>query len=216
VIINFLNWIDRKLRFTARHKDFLYRKIPENIGYSYCFGGMAFIFYLILVLSGLMLTIYYVPSDTEAYKSVVMISEQNFISRIIRNTHKISASLFIIAIILHSLRVFIFRAYLPPRDLNWMTGVMAMLLAFASGFTGYLLPWDQKAYWATEVGTNIFKSIPFIGDHIVITIRGGDNVSGITLIRFYSAHVLFLPISISILLWAHFHMVKRLGISKKL
>ncbi|MCX8068921.1 MAG: cytochrome b N-terminal domain-containing protein [Thermodesulfovibrionales bacterium] len=216
MIIRLFDWIDKKLYFTIRHKQFLYRKIPENIGYSYCLGGMAFTFFILLVTTGLFLTLYYVPSEKEAYRSVVVITEQNIITNMIRNTHKISASLFIITTILHSLRVFIHRAYLPPRELNWMTGVLAMLFSFASGFTGYLLPWDQKAYWATEVGTAMFKSIPVVGNYIVILLRGGEDVSGATLTRFYSAHVLFLPISISFLLWAHFHMVKRLGIAKKL
>lgn len=214
--IKVLNWIDNKLLISIRHKSFLRRNIPDNIGYSYCLGGMAFTFFLILVITGLFLSLYYVPSEYDAFKSVVMITEQHFLSNMLRNTHKTSASLFIITTILHSLRVFISRAYLPPRELNWMTGVLAMLFAFASGFTGYLLPWDQKAYWATEVGTAMFKSIPFVGNHIVILLRGGEDVSGLTLTRFYSAHVLFLPICISLLLWAHFHMVKRLGIAKKL
>ncbi len=211
-----LRWLDQKLRFTQRHREFLYRDIPPGLGYSYCFGGIAFTFYMILVASGLVLSLYYVPSEKEAYNSVVKITEELFLGRIIRGLHSWSASLFIISTIIHSIRVFVSRAYLPPRDLNWLTGALTMLLAMASGFTGYLLPWDQKAYWATEVGTSIFKTIPFVGDHIVYVIRGGEDVSGATLTRFYSIHVLFLPITITALLWAHFHMVKRLGIAKRL
>jgi quinol-cytochrome oxidoreductase complex cytochrome b subunit len=211
-----LRWLDQKLRFTQRHREFLYRDIPQGLGYSYCFGGIAFTFYMILVASGLVLSLYYVPSEKEAYNSVVKITEELFLGRIIRGLHSWSASLFIISTIIHSIRVFVSRAYLPPRDLNWLTGALTMLLAMASGFTGYLLPWDQKAYWATEVGTSIFKTIPFVGDHIVYVIRGGEDVSGATLTRFYSIHVLFLPITITALLWAHFHMVKRLGIAKRL
>ena len=151
-----LRWLDQKLSFTQRHRTFLYREIPKGLGYSYCFGGIAFTFYIILVISGLMLSLYYVPSEKEAYMSVVRITEELFMGRIIRGLHSWSASLFIISIIMHSIRVFISRAYLPPRDLNWITGAFTMFLAMASGFTGYLLPWDQKAYWATEVGTSIF------------------------------------------------------------
>lgn len=208
--------IDRRFQLSQRHRRFLQRSIPERIGYSYCLGGIAFVFYLVLVFTGLLLSLYYVPSETEAYQSVVLITEQSVLGRIVRGMHSWSASLFIIFTILHSLRVYLSRAYLPPRELNWVTGSLLMILAMASGFTGYLLPWDQKAYWATEVGTAIFKTIPFVGDSIVYLIRGGEAVSGITLRRFYSIHVLYLPICITALLWAHFHMVKRLGIAHKL
>lgn len=216
MMIGILRRLDERFNLSKRHQRFFKRSIPDGLGYSYCLGGIAFTFFLVLVFSGLMLSLYYVPSEKEAFNTVVRITEQSMLGRIVRGIHSWSASLFIISIIAHSIRVFLSRAYMPPRDLNWMTGVLIMLLSMASGFTGYLLPWDQKAYWATEVGTSMFKTIPVIGDTIVFAIRGGDAISGYTLTRFYSIHVLFLPISISVLLWAHFHMVKRLGIAKTL
>lgn len=212
----FLQWLDKRLLFSSRHKDFLERNIPTGLGYSYCLGGIAFTFFIFLVLSGLLLSLYYIPHEKSAYQSIVIINQEMLTGRIIRGIHKWSASLFIIFTILHSLRVFITRSYLPPRDLNWMTGALTMLFSMASGFTGYLLPWDQKAYWATEVGTSIFNTIPFIGEDIVYLIRGGHSVSGVTLSRFYAIHVLYLPLIIGLLLWGHFHMVKRLGIAKRL
>ncbi|MFQ3573522.1 MAG: cytochrome b N-terminal domain-containing protein [Thermodesulfovibrionales bacterium] len=212
----FLDWLDKSLAFSQRHKNFLERKIPAGLGYSYCLGGIAFTFFIFLVVSGLLLSLYYTPDEMRSYQSIVFITQDMLLGRIIRGVHKWSASLFIIFTILHSLRVFITRSYLPPRDLNWMTGALTLLFAMASGFTGYLLPWDQKAYWATEVGTSIFGTIPFVGEDLVYLIRGGHKISGVTLTRFYAIHVLYLPLIIGILLWGHFHMVKRLGIAKKL
>lgn len=211
-----LEWLDKRLSFSQRHGNFLERKIPDGLNYSYCLGGIAFTFFIFLVISGLLLSLYYIPHERAAYQSIVTINEEMLLGRIVRGIHKWSASLFIIFTILHSLRVFITRSYLPPRDLNWMTGALTMIFSMASGFTGYLLPWDQKAFWATEVGTSIFKTIPLIGEEIVILIRGGQDISGTTLTRFYAIHVLYLPLIIGLLLWGHFHMVKRLGIAKRL
>lgn len=211
-----IHWLDERLLFSQRHKGFLERDIPEGLGYSYCLGGIAFTFFIFLIISGLLLSLYYTPHEQSAYQSIVIITQDMLLGKIIRGIHKWSASLFIIFTILHSLRVFITRSYLPPRDLNWITGALTMLFSMASGFTGYLLPWDQKAYWATEVGTSIFNTIPFIGEEIVYLIRGGHKVSGLTLTRFYAIHVLYLPLIIGFLLWGHFHMVKRLGIARRL
>jgi quinol-cytochrome oxidoreductase complex cytochrome b subunit len=198
------------------HKRFLQRPVPQNINYSYCLGGMAFTYFLILVFTGLLLSLYYIPSEKEAFKSIVMINEDVRLGWLVRSLHKWAAHLFIIFIILHIIRVFVSRAYRPPRELNWMAGVLGFVVAMASGFTGYLLPWDQKAYWATEVGTAMFGTVPFIGEYLLYMVRGGAYVDGMTLIRFYSLHVLYLPVSMAIILWAHFHMVKRQGIAKNL
>ena len=210
------DWLDFRFGLKQPHGRFLERRVPSNIGYTYCFGGLAFTFFLTLVFSGFLLSLYYVPSGKEAYHSIVMITNEVALGWIIRGLHKWSASLFIISIMLHTIRVFVSKAYRPPRDLNWMVGVMTFVLAMFSGFTGYLLPWDQKAFWATEVGTSMAQNVPLIGDYIVYALRGGPEVSGATLVRFYSLHILHLPLSISILLGAHFHMVKRQGISKGL
>jgi quinol-cytochrome oxidoreductase complex cytochrome b subunit len=212
----FFDWIDSRFGVRKPHSRFLERKIPENLNYSYCLGGMAFTFFLILAFTGLLLSIYYVPSEKEAYRSIVMITNEVMLGWLIRSLHKWSATLFIIFIMLHTIRVFLSKAYRPPKELNWMVGVLAFVVVMASGFTGYLLPWDQKAYWATEVGTSMIQKVPFIGDYLVYAVRGGTEVNGATLIRFYSFHILYLPITISLLLWAHFHIVKRQGISKGL
>lgn len=210
------DWLDGRFSLRRPHRRFFQRYIPEDLDYSYCLGGMAFTFFLLLAATGLLLSFYYVPSEREAYQSILTITEEVTLGRLIRGTHKWSATLFIVCIMLHALRVFVSRAYRPPRELNWMVGVLTFVLAMASGFTGYLLPWDQKAYWATEVGTSMLQTVPLAGEQLMHAVRGGPEVRGATLIRFYSLHVLFLPALISLLLIAHFHMVKRQGISRPL
>ncbi len=209
-------WIDSRFEISTQHRRFFQRPVPPNLDYTYCFGGIAFTYFLILLFSGLLLSLYYVPSEREAYKSVLIITNEVPFGWVVRGMHKWSASLFIISIILHAIRVFVSKAYRHPRELNWMIGAATFITAMASGFTGYLLPWDQKAYWATEVGTSMVGTIPFIGESMMYAVRGGAEVSGTTLIRFFSLHVLYLPLFMGILLWFHFHMIKRQGISAKL
>lgn len=210
------DWADKSFGIREPHKRFMKRPLPENVGYSYCFGGLAFFYFLLLVFSGMLLSLYYVPSEKEAYKSILMITEELTFGWLIRGIHKWSATLFIVFILLHTVRVFVSKAYRPPRELNWMAGVIGLTFALGSGFTGYLLPWDQKAYWATEVGTSMLGTLPFLGGYIKTLLRGGIEVDGSTLIRFYSIHVIYMPALMSLILWGHFHMVKRRGIAKNL
>jgi quinol-cytochrome oxidoreductase complex cytochrome b subunit len=207
------DWIDSRFGIKAPHRDFLQRPLPQKLSYLHCLGGIAFILFITLLLTGMLLSFYYIPSETDAFQSVLRITREVRWGFLIRGMHKWSANLFIVFVLLHTVRVFIHRAYRPPRELNWVAGSLIAILTFASGFTGYLLPWDQKAYWATVVGTNMTVTIPLIGEYLLYLVRGGAEVNGSTLIRFYSLHVLWLPLMISLLLWAHFHMVKKQGIS---
>ena len=207
------DWLDSRFGIREPHKRFLQRRLPERLSYLYCLGGVAFMLIIILLLTGLLLSVYYVPSEHEAYQSVLRITREVRLGRFIRSLHRWSANLLIVFIILHTLRVIIHKAYRPPRELNWVVGSFTLVVAFFSGFTGYLLPWDQKAYWATEVGTSMAATVPIIGRYLLYMLRGGPEVDGTTLIRFYSLHVLWLPLIMALLLWAHFHMVKRQGIS---
>ncbi len=214
--MKFIDWFLDRFRLKTSHKNIFEREIPEGITYFYCFGGIAFTAFVVCLISGLFLTVYYIPSEKEAYNSILRIHEEVTFGKLTRGIHKWSANVLIISMIIHSLRVFITKSYRPPRELNWMVGVLTFVIVMLEGFTGYLLPWDQKAYWATVVGTNIVGSIPIFGEEILLMVRGGYDVGGATLIRFYSFHVLWLPLMLFILLWAHFHMIKKLGISKPL
>lgn len=207
------NWIDSRFGIREPHKKFFQRPLPQGINYSYCLGGIAFTLYLISAATGILLAIYYVPSVGEAYISVIRINEEVFLGWLVRSMHKWSANLLIVFIMLHALRVFVNGSYKPPRELNWVAGIFTFVLSMASGFTGYLLPWDQKAYWATVVGTSMAGTIPVAGNLVLYFVRGGPEVDGTTLIRFYSMHILILPLLMAVVLWLHFHMVKRQGIS---
>ncbi|WP_297213943.1 MULTISPECIES: cytochrome b N-terminal domain-containing protein [Thermodesulfovibrio] len=211
-----IDWFLDRFRLKNFHRGIFERDIPEGISYFYCLGGIAFSAFLFCFISGLFLSFHYIPSESEAYRSILRIHEEVSLGKVMRGIHKWSANVLIISIVLHSIRVFVTKSYRPPRELNWIVGVMIFILVMFEGFTGYLLPWDQKAYWATVVGTNIAGSIPVIGEAILLIIRGGYDVTGITLMRFYSFHVIWFPLLIIILLWAHFHIIKKLGISKPL
>jgi quinol-cytochrome oxidoreductase complex cytochrome b subunit len=207
------DWIDSYINIKKPHKRFFKRVLPQKLSFFHCFGGIAFTFYLTSAISGLLLSIHYIPSEAEAYASIVHIQSDVSLGWLIRSAHKWSSTLFIVFILLHTLKVFISRSYRTPRELNWITGTATLLIAFSSGFTGYLLPWDQKAYWATEVGTAMAGTIPAIGEYLLLAIRGGSDITGLTLIRFYSIHALWLTLAMIISLWVHFHIIKRSGIS---
>jgi quinol-cytochrome oxidoreductase complex cytochrome b subunit len=207
------DWIDSRFGIKEPHKRFLRRPIPPGVNYSYCFGGAALTLFLMSAVTGLLLSVSYIPSEADAYKSIVRIHDDVLLGWLVRSVHKWSANLLIVFVILHAIRVFVTGAYRPPRELNWMAGVLTFVLSMVSGFTGYLLPWDQKAYWATVVGTSMAGTVPLVGGMLLLAVRGGPEVDGTTLIRFYSMHVLYLPLMMSLILWAHFHMIKKQGIS---
>ena len=208
-----INLIDRWFGVKEPHKGFLARALPGKTGISYCLGGMAFTAFLVSMITGFLLSVYYVPSAKEAYSSIVTLNNAVWFGWGIRSIHKWSANMLIILVMLHAVRVFVHKAYRPPRELNWMAGALGFVLIMASGFTGYLLPWDQKAYWATVVGTSMARTVPLAGGLAETLLRGGPEVCGATLVRFYSMHVLWIPFGLFMIFWAHFHMVKRQGIS---
>ncbi|MBI5050139.1 MAG: cytochrome b N-terminal domain-containing protein [Nitrospirae bacterium] len=207
------DYLDSRFVLKKPHKSFLERDLPANVNYFYCFGGITFILFLLLLSTGLMLSTYYVPSEKEAYQSIKFIDNKVYFGGVIRAVHKWSANLMVVCIVIHMLRVFVTGSYKKPRELNWVAGSVLLILTLGFGFTGYLLPWDQKAYWATVVGTSMAGTVPLIGKYLLILLRGGFDVNGITLLRFYSFHVLWLPLISLVFLWAHFHMIRQQGIS---
>ncbi len=197
-------------------KDILDKPIPKGINLSYCFGGITFFLFLMLAATGYFLAIYYIPSPHQAYDVVDYITYEVSMGYIIRGVHHWSANLMVVTVFLHMIRVYIYGAYKNPREINWITGVLLFCLVMAFGFTGYLLPWDQKAYWATKVGTSMMGTVPVIGEYALKILRGGTKLGALTLSRFYAFHVIFLPIVTVILLLGHFLMIRRQGISKPL
>jgi len=212
-----LAWVNNRAGTEELLEDQANRIVPVHAtNYIYCFGGIAFLLFIMLAITGILLAVYYQPTPDNAYQSVLNISTRVEYGWWIRSIHKWAASAMVVLVFVHMLRVFFTGAYKRPRELNWLTGVALFAITMGFGFTGYLLPWDQKAYWATRVGTDIAGSTPIIGHFLLVGLRGGETISAATLGRFYDLHVLVFPAIIVMLLLGHFWMIRRHGISGRL
>ncbi|HEU4963257.1 MAG TPA: cytochrome b6, partial [Bacilli bacterium] len=214
------DWIDERLNITPIWRDIADHDVPAHVNpankmsaFVYCFGGLTFLIIVTQILSGMFLAMYYVPDIVNAYKSVLYITDEVLLGNIVRGMHFWGASLVIIMMFLHMLRVFFTGAYKAPRELNWVVGVLIFFVVMGFGFTGYLLPWDQKAYWATAVGAQIAETVPFIGGYIKTLLIGGEFLGALTLTRFFAIHVFFLPAGLLGLLGLHFIMIRKQGIA---
>lgn len=214
------NWIDERLDITPIWRDVADHEVPEHVNpahhfsaFVYCFGGLTFFITVIQILSGMFLTMYYVPDIVNAYYSVEYLQTKVAFGQIVRGMHHWGASLVIVMMLLHTLRVFFTGSYKSPREMNWVVGVLILLIMIGLGFTGYLLPWDNKAYFATKVGMEIADTIPYIGPYVKELLQGGTIVGAQTLTRFFAIHVFFLPAALLALIGAHFLMIRRQGIS---
>jgi menaquinol-cytochrome c reductase cytochrome b subunit len=171
-------------------------KVPrKELGfqYSWYLGVISLTLFISLIVSGIYLMFFYVPSPTTAYGNIQLLQTQVPFGQFIRNVHRWSAHLMVLAVMAHMAKVFYKGAYKPPREFNWVVGVVLLLLTFFLSFTGYLLPWDQLAYWAITVGTSLAAYVPFVGDQVSELLLGGPQVSSATLLRFYVLHVALLP-----------------------
>ena len=212
-----VGWVVNRLGMDDIMEEQYNRVVPFHAtNYIYCLGGIALVLFVILAATGIMLAIYYQPTPDTAYQSVLDISTKVQFGWWIRSIHRWSAGGMVLLVFAHMLRVFFTGAYKKPRELNWLTGVALLMITMGFGFTGYLLPWDQKAYWATKVGTDIAGTVPIFGHFLLVSLRGGEQISAATLGRFYDLHVLVLPAIIVILLLGHFFMIRRHGISGRL
>lgn len=188
-------------------------RVPRNINIFYTLGFVAAAGYLIQVLSGILLLIYYVPHPDHAFKSVQFIMREVPFGWLFRQMHVVGGNLMIGAIGLHMLTVFAMGNYKRPRELTWVGGALLLFVTIAFGFSGYLLPWTQLSYWATTVVTSIPTAVPVVGDFVAGVLRGGDQVTGATLSRFFAFHVSILPPLFMGLLMVHLFLIKRIGIS---
>lgn len=190
--------------------------VPPRVNFTFCFGGITFLLYILLLVTGVTMLFYYVPTIDHAFSTVEYITFDLTGGNLIRSVHHWSSNLMIITVFIHMLRVYVYGAYKKPRELNWITGVVLFGIVLAFGFTGYLLPWDQKAYWATKVGVLMPSSIPAVGGFVSNLLMGGDYVGSLTLSRFFALHVAVLPMITIIFLAGHFWMIRKLGIAKPL
>lgn len=208
-----MDWVDERLNLRPFLKEIADHPVPAHVNFWHCFGGITFAIIMLQIATGIFLTMYYVPAPDHAYASVEYISNEVRFGRLIRGMHRIGSSAAVITVVIHMMRVYFQGAYKKPRELNWIAGVGLLLVVFGFGFTGYLLPWDQKAYWATVVGTNIAGAVPVIGPFILKVMRGGTDLGAVTLTRFFSTHIWILPGALITLLVGHFFMIRRQGVA---
>jgi quinol-cytochrome oxidoreductase complex cytochrome b subunit len=206
------NWLDERLGWRQVWSAIFLRKVPK-VNWLYTLGSASLFVAVTQIVTGILLTIYYVPTPDHAYDSVQYITTQVQAGWYIRGLHHWGASAMVVLVALHMLRVIFYGAYKFPREVTWLTGVFLLLVVIGFGFTGYLLPWDQKAYWATTVGTRIAGTPPVIGEWILLVMRGGEELSAITLARFFGVHVWVLPATLLTLIAIHLYLVIRIGIS---
>lgn len=206
------SWLDERLGWRQAWETIFLRKVPK-VNWLYTFGSATLFVAAIQIITGILLTIYYVPTPDHAYDSVQFITNQVTAGWLIRGLHHWGASAMVILSGLHMLRVILAGAFKYPREMTWLTGVVLLLVVIALGFTGYLLPWDQKAYWGTTIGARIIGTVPFIGDWLLRVVQGGPEISAITLARFFGIHVWVLPAILLTVLGIHLYLVVRIGIS---
>jgi menaquinol-cytochrome c reductase cytochrome b subunit len=208
-----LDWLEERSGLIGGMRYFLFRKVPRDTGWWHTLGSATLTAFLVQLGTGVILAMYYKPDPNSAYESVQHITNDVTLGWLVRGMHRWGASLFIILMFFHMARVFLFGAYKYPRELNWIVGVLLVPVALLEGFSGYLLPFDQTAYWATVVGININGTAPFLGPFLAQFLRGGAEIGPETLSRFYSLHMLLLPGAIMGLIGLHLYLVVRLGVS---
>jgi quinol-cytochrome oxidoreductase complex cytochrome b subunit len=211
-------WLDDRFKLRELLPPIVKHPAPEEVISNplYCLGGTAFLCFIILVITGIFLAMYYKPTPVEAYKSVETIMTTVPMGSLVRSVHHWAANTMIAAVMLHMIRIYFMGAYKKPRELNWVVGIFLLLTVTTFGFSGYLLPWDQLSFWATKIGTGIAGSMPIIGGYISLLLMGGNDIGAETITRFFAIHVLILPMAIAVLLGMHFLMVRIQGISGRL
>jgi quinol-cytochrome oxidoreductase complex cytochrome b subunit len=212
--VNFpLDWLEERSGLVGGVRYFLFRKVPGDTNWMQTLGSATLTAFLVQAITGVILAMYYKPTPHDAYASIQNITDHVTMGWLVRGMHRWGASVFIILMFLHMGRVFLFGAYKYPRELNWIIGVLLLVMGMMEGFTGYLLPWDQTAYWATVVGINLNGTAPFLGPWLAQFLRSGQEIGADTLTRFYSMHMLLIPGAIFALIGLHLYLVIRLGVT---
>jgi quinol-cytochrome oxidoreductase complex cytochrome b subunit len=206
-----VDWVDERTSLSGGLRWLMFRKIPKGTNWFYTLGSATLFAFLSQAVTGVFLAMYYDPSITHAYESARHITNEVFLGEFVRGMHKWGSSVMVILIFLHMARTFFFGAYKYPRELNWLIGVVLLILTFVMSLTGYLLPFDQRSYWATVVASNITGTGPLVGPFLADFLRGGAEFGSATLSRFYAIHMLLVPGLIAALIGAHLYLVARLG-----
>jgi len=214
VIGRLIDWLNGRLGLDTFRELAEHKEVPiHRHSFWYYWGGMTLFLFGVQVATGILLLLYYRPSADEAYESVRFLMTQVSFGWLIRSIHSWSANLMIGAAFVHMFSAFLLKAYRAPREATWLSGMVLLGLALAFGFSGYLLPWNQLAFFATKVGTDIPGSVPLVGHFVLVFLRGGENITGGTLTRFYGFHVAVLPATATVILSLHLYLVQRHGMS---
>jgi menaquinol-cytochrome c reductase cytochrome b subunit len=209
--VSALAWVDQRTAASGFLTGLLYRKVPKGTNWFYTLGSATLFAFISQAVTGVFLAMFYTPSTTQAYASIAHINNDVFLGAFVHGMHKWGSSVMVILIFIHMGRVFFFGAYKYPRELNWVIGVVLLILTMTMAFTGYLLPFDQRSFWASVVGININGTGPVIGPYLSDFLRAGSELGATTLSRFYAIHMLLLPGAIIALIGAHLYLVVKLG-----
>jgi menaquinol-cytochrome c reductase cytochrome b subunit len=206
-----VGWVDERTGLGPFARGFAFRKVPKGTNWFYTLGSASMFAFLSQAVTGVFLAMYYRPSANEAYTSIQHINNDVFAGELVRGMHRWGATVMVVLVFLHMGRTFFFGAYKYPRELNWIIGVVLVLLTLMMALTGYLLPFDQRSFWATVVAVNINASGPVIGPYLADFLRGGAEFGATTISRFYALHMLAVPGLIIALIGAHLYLVAKLG-----
>ncbi len=208
-----IDWIEHRTGLETAIKNFLYEDIPASSGWHQIIGSTAVFFFVIQVFTGGLLAFNYAPTPGDSYNSVKYIMTALTGGKLIRGLHHWGASMMLIIVVLHMLQVFLYGAYKKPREATWMVGVVLLLIVLVFGLTGYLLPWDNRAYWGTVVTTQISGMAPVLGPYMLRLMGAESGVSVVTFSRFYALHTILLPPLVMILIGIHIYLVRKHGVA---
>ena len=207
-----VDWVDERTSVSGAARWLMFRKVPKGTNWFYTLGSATLFAFLSQAVTGVFLAMYYRPDPAGgAYESIRYVTNDVFLGQFVRGMHKWGSSVMVILVFLHMGRTFFFGAYKYPRELNWVIGVVLLILTMTMAFSGYLLPFDQRAYWATIVGVNINGTGPLLGPYLSDFLRGGSEFGATTLSRFYAIHMLLVPGAIIAMIGAHLYLVAKLG-----
>jgi quinol-cytochrome oxidoreductase complex cytochrome b subunit len=209
--ISAVDWVDERTSLSGGARWMMFRKVPKGTNWFYTLGSATMFAFLNQAMTGVFLAMYYDPSATNAYESARYITNEAFLGEFVRGMHKWGSTVMVVLVFLHMGRTFFFGAYKYPRELNWVVGAVLLVLTMLMSFTGYLLPFDQKSYWATIVGVNINGTGPLVGPYLNDFLLAGPDFGATTLSRFYAIHMLLVPGLIAALIGAHLYLVAKLG-----
>ena len=206
-------WLDHRTGIETGVRNFLYEQIPASSGWHQVFGSVALFLFLLQAFTGALLAFNYAPTPGDAYNSLRYIMAEVTGGRLMRGLHHWGASMMIVVVVLHMTQVFLYGAYKKPREATWMAGVVLLLLTLAYGLTGYLLPWDNRAYWGTVVTTQIAAQAPLVGPYLLRLLGSQGDIGVVTFARFYGLHVLLLPPATALLIVLHVYLVRKHGVA---